>query len=64
MTVDFNKCYFLVVWLCGIAAAVDAAEPPGGEFVWYSNPKKSVPDPECRISHVQVFWRRARGESA
>jgi len=64
-----------VLWMLGpewdeqrvtaaIAAAVDAAEPPGGEFVWYSNPKKSVPDPECRISHVQVFWRRARGESA
>ena len=39
-----------------IATAVD--EQGGGEFVWYPNPKPSLPDPEARTSHVQVFWRR------
>ena len=39
-----------------IAAAVDARG--GGDFVWYYNPKPSVPDPELLLSHVQVFWQR------
>ena len=37
----------------GIAQAVD--ELGGGEYVWYPNPKMSVPDPN--LYHVQVFWR-------
>ena len=31
----------------------------GGEFVWYPNPKMSVPDPN--MYHVQVFWKPAGG---
>ena len=37
----------------GIAAAIDARG--GGQFVWYPNPKMSVPDPQ--LFHVQVFWK-------
>ena len=40
----------------GIAKAVD--ERGGGQFVWYPNPKMSVPDPT--LFHVQVFWRPDR----
>ena len=37
-----------------IARNVDAAE--GGEFIWYENPKKSIPG-DGSVHHVQVFWR-------
>jgi len=43
-----------------IAQAVDALG--GGEFVWYPNPKMSVPDPQ--LYHVQVFWRPTVPQSA
>ena len=39
--------------MSAIAEAVD--ERGGGEFVWYPNPKMSVPD--ATLFHVQVFWR-------
>ena len=36
-----------------LAEAVDARG--GGQFVWYPNPKMSVPD--ANLYHVQVFWK-------
>lgn len=43
VTADIRKS--IATWLGPSASA---------EFVWYENPKMSVPD----IWHVQVFWRR------
>lgn len=37
----------------GVASAIE--ERGGGVYIWYPNPRMSVPDPH--MLHVQVFWR-------
>lgn len=42
-----------------IGAALEAETGADGyQFVWYENPKMTVPD----VYHVQVFWRRRQGD--